>query len=63
MRFLGSEVVETADRSEAAAAALNDRDGVYVGHSWNPFFLEGTKLIAYELLYQAKTLESIVVPP
>ena len=62
MRFFGSEVVETADRSEAAVAALNDRDGVYVGHSWNPFFLEGTKLIAYELLYQAKTLESIVMP-
>lgn len=62
MRLLGADVVEAQSRSEAARLALNDRDGVYVGHSWNPFFLEGTKLIAYELRYQFEAVESVILP-
>ncbi len=50
MRGCGAEVVRAGTRNEAHERALTDRSGVYVGHTINPYFIEGTKLIARELL-------------
>jgi threonine synthase len=50
MRGCGAEVIRSGTRNEAHEKALTDRSGVYVGHTINPYFIEGTKLIAKELL-------------
>ena len=34
---------------EAAIAAANAGEGFYASHAWQPFFLEGTKTLAYEI--------------
>ncbi len=52
MRACGAEVVRAGTRDEAHAAALSDSSGVYVGHTINPYFLEGTKVLAKELVGQ-----------
>jgi threonine synthase len=51
MRAYGAEVEliagtrqETSDAAERQAAAI-----FYAGHNWQPFFLQGTKTLAYEL--------------
>jgi len=48
MKALGAEVIKQGNRDEAHIAALSDKDGVYVGHTIQPFFLEGIKSIAWE---------------
>ncbi len=50
MRGCGSEVIRAGTRNDAHKAALNDSEGIYVGHTINPYFIEGTKAIAKELL-------------
>jgi len=54
IRALGGKVVETKDRYEANVKALNglSENEVYVGHLWNPYFIEGLKTLAYELAIQ-----------
>ena len=49
MRLLGAEVVEVADRGEAARRVLADvGTAYYVAHTWNPLYIEGAKTIALE---------------
>ncbi len=62
MRLLGANVVEAASRSDASSLAMNFTEGVYVGHSWNPFFIHGVKLIAYELALELKGIDNVVAP-
>ncbi len=50
MRGFGAEVIRAGSRDDAHFAAINDHEGVYVGHTVNPYFIEGVKLIAAELL-------------
>ncbi len=45
----GAEVVEVdGPRSRTTDAAQADSGGAYVSHAWNPFFLEGTKTLAFQ---------------
>jgi len=50
MKGCGSDVVRAGTRNDAHKAALNDSEGIYVGHTINPYFIEGTKAMAKELL-------------
>ncbi|MFP3310474.1 MAG: pyridoxal-phosphate dependent enzyme [Caldivirga sp.] len=62
MRLLGANVVETPSRADASALAMSYQDGVYVGHSWNPFFIHGVKLIAYEIALELGKVDNVVAP-
>ncbi len=45
----GAEIVEVeGPRPRATEAAQADGGGTYVSHAWNPFFLEGTKTLAFQ---------------
>ncbi|HEX6346517.1 threonine synthase [Umezawaea sp.] len=50
-RAYGAEVtLVPGDREATAAQALRDSaDTCYASHNWHPFFLQGTKTLAYEL--------------
>ncbi|MET7932057.1 threonine synthase [Streptomyces sp. NPDC005322] len=50
-RAYGAEVrLVPGDRDATAAEALRQSAGTYyAGHNWHPFFLQGTKTLAYEL--------------
>lgn len=52
------------DRMEAnrCALAAGREDALYVGHWWNPYFIEGVKTIAYEALEQCGGFDAVVVP-
>ena len=52
MKGCGAEVFKAGTRNDAHKAALKDTEGIYVGHTINPYFIEGTKAIAKELLEQ-----------
>lgn len=54
MKVYGAELVEVeGTRADVANAAMNrESGGVYVGHNWHPFFVEGVKSVAYELWEQ-----------
>jgi len=63
----GAEVVECNSREEAHEKAVKEAelsDYVYVGHLWNPYFIEGTKTIAFEIAEQLgwRTPDAAVVP-
>ena len=49
---------------EAAIAAAEAGDGFYASHAWQPFFLEGTKTLAYELWedFGFTAPDAVVVP-
>ncbi len=54
-------------REEVNRAAINFESqigGAYVGHWWNPFFIEGIKTLAYEIHEQLgmDKVDSIIVP-
>lgn len=49
LRAFGAEVVPVEGaRARATEAALDDADGTYCSHAWNPMFLEGTKTLALQ---------------
>jgi len=49
LRAFGAEVVKIdGPRPRATEAAIEDRDGTYCSHAWNPMFLEGTKTLAFQ---------------
>ncbi|MEM1747087.1 MAG: pyridoxal-phosphate dependent enzyme [Sulfolobales archaeon] len=62
IRAFGAKLETVKTRDEAHRAALEDRSGVYVGHVVEPFFIEGMKDIALELVHSGKKFEAIVVP-
>jgi threonine synthase len=65
-RRYGAEVrIVRGDREATAAAALEAaRSAYYAGHSWNPFFLHGTKTFAHEICEQLewKAPDTIILP-
>lgn len=65
IRSLGAELIEAPSRAEAGRMAIESlRDGeAYLGHTWNPWFLQGTKTMAYELLDQLGHVPDAVVLP
>lgn len=54
IKAFGGQIIETKDREEAAKRSITEleKDDYYIGHSWNPFFIEGIKTIAYEIAEQ-----------
>jgi threonine synthase len=52
------------DVTDAALAAAERGDSFYASHNWQPFFVEGTKTLAYELWEQLgfAAPDNIVVP-
>ena len=66
IQILGAQLIETKNRAEAFIKAVNEleENDYYVGHSWNPFFIEGVKTIAYEIAeqYNWKIPKTIIVP-
>jgi threonine synthase len=51
-------------REAVAEAALADRESFYASHNWQPFFIEGTKTLAFELWEQLgfRAPDNILVP-
>jgi threonine synthase len=52
-------------RQDVADAALREAGDIfYASHNWQPYFLEGTKTLAFELWEQAgfRALDAVVVP-
>ena len=68
IRSYGAEVVRVeGSRAEVNAAALREaeRSGAhYIGHLWDPFFIEGIKTLAYEAAEQVgwRGFDAVVVP-
>jgi len=62
IRALGATIVEAPSRDEAARLAVNDSEGCYVGHRVNPYFLEGVKDLALELVRDFKRVDYVVSP-
>ena len=62
LRALGAEVVEAPTRDEAARLAVSDLEGCYVGHRINPYFLEGMKDLALELVKELGEVDHVVCP-
>lgn len=60
----GAEVVDCNSRDEAAARSKSElRIGeAYIGHMWDPFYIEGMKTIAYEVYENGYSVDSVVVP-
>jgi threonine synthase len=65
LRLLKATVRETeGDRMDVnrAALAAEQPEFVYVGHWWNPYFIEGVKTIAYEAYEQVGIVDFVVAP-
>jgi threonine synthase len=62
----GAEVMTIpGSRQDVAEAALRQSAGIfYASHNWQPFFVEGTKTLAYELWEQLgfRAPDNVVVP-
>jgi threonine synthase len=65
-RILGAEIeIVRGTREETAAEAVRQSSEIfYSSHNWHPFFLQGTKLIAYELWEDLgfSSPDNVVVP-
>lgn len=64
IQFLGAQLIECESRSDAANRALIElkQNELYVGHAWDPYFLEGMKTAAYEIYESNLKPESILLP-
>jgi threonine synthase len=52
LRGYGAEIVRTVSREAATTAAMSSPD-YFAAHAWDPFFIEGIKVIAEEIVAQA----------
>ena len=68
LKALGANVYEVEGSREKVNYEAREYErkgyGVYVGHWWNPFFIEGIKTIAFELHEQIgiSNVDAIIVP-
>lgn len=64
MAALGAEVVQCGSRGEAAARAVSElRHGeLYIGHAWDPFYIEGMKTAAFEMLEAGAVPDAVIMP-
>ena len=63
MKLFGADIKLVPTRNEAARAAVLDKEGIYVGHRWNPFVIEGIKIEAYEIIMQQDQVPTAVIIP
>ncbi|WP_054857153.1 pyridoxal-phosphate dependent enzyme [Vulcanisaeta sp. JCM 16159] len=65
IKSLGAELIEAPSRAEASKMAVESvgPNEAYIGHAWNPWFIQGTKILAYELLDQLGHIPSAIVFP
>jgi len=66
IKAFGGYIIETKNRETAAKRAISElgEDDYYIGHSWNPFFIEGIKTTAYEIIEQKnwQPPDKIIIP-
>ncbi len=66
MRAYGAEIeLIPGTRQDASDAAARQADTIfYAGHNWQPFFLQGTKTLAYELWEDLKfnAPDNVIIP-
>jgi threonine synthase len=64
MRACNAEVVECKTREEASERAVSELgdDDIYVGHTWDPFFLEGMKTEIFEIFEEKIVVDSVIIP-
>lgn len=60
----GADVVECDSRKEASTRAVNElkENELYIGHTWDPFYIEGMKTAAYEC-FESGFVPDVVVTP
>lgn len=56
IKSFGAEIVEVETRDLASKLVIEglSKEEYYIGHLWNPYFIEGVKTIAYELYYKVR---------
>ncbi|WP_324735537.1 pyridoxal-phosphate dependent enzyme [Thermococcus sp. SY098] len=63
LKLLGAEVHEIkGSRMEVHWKAREFKDAFYISHWYNPYFLEGTKIVAYEIFEQIGDVDYALVP-
>ncbi|ASJ10335.1 threonine synthase [Thermococcus sp. P6] len=63
LRLLKAEIHEVdGSRMEAHERAKEFREGVYVSHWYNPYFLDGTKTFAYEAFEEGGEFDYAIIP-
>jgi threonine synthase len=65
VKIFGGRLILGSDRGEANRLAIEDsiEGGVYyVGHVWNPFFIQGLKTIPYEIIEEGIEPDDIFIP-
>jgi len=63
LRNLGAEIHEVdGSRMQTHEEALKFDGGTYISHWFNPYFLEGTKTVAYEVFEQIGEIDYVISP-
>ncbi|MBC7113597.1 MAG: pyridoxal-phosphate dependent enzyme [Candidatus Methanomethyliales bacterium] len=64
IRACGADVVECTTRKEASMRAVGEltEEDLYIGHTWDAFYIEGMKTVAFELFERDRIPEAVVAP-
>ena len=64
VKACGGVIIECKSREEASERAINELtlNDLYIGHSWDPFYIEGMKTVAFEIFESGCNPESIILP-
>jgi threonine synthase len=64
IKSFGAEVIKAGSRDEASRQVLRDlgEGNYYIGHTWNPYFIEGTKTIAFEVYEGLRSVDYVITP-
>jgi threonine synthase len=62
LRFLGADVHEIDSSREEVNRRAMEEGKAYVGHWWNPYFIDGVKTMAFEIFEQAKDVDCVIAP-
>ncbi|MEM1573746.1 MAG: pyridoxal-phosphate dependent enzyme [Candidatus Methanomethylicaceae archaeon] len=60
----GAEVVECESRRDASIKAVSElkENELYIGHTWDAFYIEGMKSIAFELFEEGYIPDAVLIP-